>query len=222
MALPPKFAGHKLLFVPADSKPPAVAADIPFQPHTLELYLDYVCPFSGKFYRTFFEQVVPKIRQNPTWAQGLQVIFRQQIQPWHPSAVLVHEAALAVLRLAPDKFFDFSAELFRVQHEFFDVNVVNEPRNATYARLAEIAGNVGADEAAVLKLLTIPDKPGPDGGLNVGNGVTADVKLIVKLARFTPVHVTPTVVFDGVVQAGIDSSYTVDQWTEWLEKNIAG
>ncbi|KAL2755007.1 hypothetical protein ACRALDRAFT_1064741 [Sodiomyces alcalophilus JCM 7366] len=219
MALPPKFAGHKLIFVPADSRPPAASADIPFQPHTLEFYLDYVCPFSGKFYRTF-EDLVPKIRQHPGWAQGIQVIFRQQIQPWHPSSVLTHEAALAVLRVAPAKFFDFSAELFRAQEAFFDVNVVNEPRNDTYARLAKIAGQVGVDEDAVLKLLTIPDKPGPDGGLNVGNGVTADVKLAVKMARFTPVHVTPTVVFDGVMQSDIDSSWTVDQWMEWLEKNI--
>lgn len=219
MALPPKFAGHKLLFVPADSKPPAAAADIPFQPHTLEFYLDYVCPFSAKFYRTF-ESLVPKIRENPKWAQGLQVIFRQQIQPWHPSSTLTHEAGLAVLRVAPAKFFDFSAELFRAQAEFFDVNVVNETRNATYARLARIAGKVGIDEAAVLKLLTVSDKPDPDGGLNSGNGVTADVKLAVRMARFTPVHVTPTVLFDGVVQGDISSSWTVDQWMEWLEKNI--
>lgn len=63
----------------------------------------------------------------------MQFIFRQQIQPWHPSSTLVHEAGVAVLRLAPSKFWDFSAKLFEQQKEYFDVNVVNEPRNDTYS-----------------------------------------------------------------------------------------
>lgn len=220
MALPPKFAGHKLTFVPADSKPPAASADLPFQPHTLEVYLDYVCPFSAKLFHTLFEDLTPTIRQNPQWAQGLQIVFRHQIQPWHPSSTLTHEAALAVLRVAPAKFFDYSAALFRAQKDFFDVNVVNEPRNATYARLAKLAGTVGVDEAAVLELLRIPEQPGADGSLNSGNGVTVDVKLVVKMARLTGVHVSPTALFDGVVQGDISSSWSQEQWIEWFSKNV--
>lgn len=37
-----------------------------------------------------------------------QVIFRHQVQPWHPSSTLVHEAALAVGILAPHRFWEFS------------------------------------------------------------------------------------------------------------------
>jgi protein-disulfide isomerase len=149
-------------------------------------------------------------------------IFRQQIQPWHPSSTLVHEAALAVLRLAPDKFYDYSAALFAKQADFFDANVVNETRNATYKRLAKLAAGVGVDEGEVYGLLVISDKPGEDGGLNVGNGVTADVKTVVKMNRLVGVHVTPTVVVDGVVNNEISSGWTEKQWEEWLEKNISG
>ena len=97
---------------------------------------------------------------------------------------------------------------------------MNETRNATYKRLAKIAGEVGVDEAEVYKLLEISDKPAEDGGLNNGNQVTNDVKVQVKANRLTGVHVTPTVVFDGVVNNDISSSWTVEQWEQWLAKNV--
>jgi len=68
--------------------------------------------------------------------------------------------------------------------------------------------------------LWIEDKPDKDGSLNNGNGVTNDLKVLVKMNRMQGVHVTPTVVFNGVVENGISSSFTGEQWEEWLEKNV--
>lgn len=125
----------------------------------------------------------------PTVAQQyssrLQVIFRQQIQPWHPSSTLTHEAGAAVLRLAPEKFWEFSAALFKHQTEFFDVSVVNETRNKTYERLAKIAGSVGVDEKKFLGLLVIPETSSPDQ-LNIGNQVTDDIKWMTKVGEAGP------------------------------------
>lgn len=131
----------------------------------------------------------------------------------------MHEAGYAVQKVDSNKFYDFSAALFDQQKDFFDVNVVNETRNATYKRLAKIAGSVGVDEGKVYKLLEVSDKPGEDGALNSGNGVTDDVKVQVKANRMTGVHVTPTVVFDGVQINEISSGWSVEQWEEWLQKN---
>lgn len=72
----------------------------------------------------------------------------------------------------------------------------------------------------VYELLHISDKPGEDGSLNTGNGVTNDLKVQVKANRMVGVHVTPTVVFDGVVANEISSSWSVEQWEEWLGKNV--
>lgn len=116
----------------------------------------------------------------------LRVIFRQHIQPWHPSSTLTHEAGAAVLQLAPEKFWEFSAALFKHQTEFFDISVVNETRNKTYERLAIIAGSVGIDEKKLLDLLTISETPGEDGQLNAGNKVTNDIKWMVKVCIFPP------------------------------------
>ena len=65
--------------------------------------------------------------------------------------------------------------------EYFDVNVVNEARNETYKRLSKLADGVGLKESEVYSLLEIPDKPAEDGSLNVGNKVTNDIKLMVKV-----------------------------------------
>ncbi|EOO00674.1 putative thioredoxin-like protein [Phaeoacremonium minimum UCRPA7] len=221
MALAPKFKGHRLLFFQDDPAAPAPTES--FEPlHTIELYLDYVCPFSAKLFKTFVTDVAPKIRADPALAQKMQVIFRQQIQPWHPSSTLVHEAGVAVLKLAPGKFWDFSAALFAAQKDYFDVNVVNEGRNQTYARLAKLAaGSTGVSEAEYVKLLQIPETAADDGSLNVGNGVTNDLKLLIKAARLVGVHVSPTVIFDGIVNNDISSGWTADQWLDWLKKNVA-
>lgn len=161
--------------------------------------LDYVCPvslstdfwnyrchwsstypqYSARLFDTFYNSVRPIIIEK--YQPRLQVIFRQHIQPWHPSSTLTHEAGAAVLKVAPEKFWEFSRALFKQQTEFFDVNVVNETRNDTYRRLARIAANVGVDEKRVLDLLIVSDKPGEDGSLNSGNGVTNDIKLMTKV-----------------------------------------
>lgn len=69
-------------------------------------------------------------------------------------------------------------------------------------------------------LLAISDKPGEDGALNSGNQVTNDLKVMIKMARLVGIHVSPTVVFDGVVANDISSSWSKEQWADWLTKNI--
>ncbi|KAJ3566957.1 hypothetical protein NPX13_g6946 [Xylaria arbuscula] len=130
------------------------------------------------------------------------------------------QSALAVLQLSPDKFWAFSDALFKDQKAYFDVNVVNETRNQTYRRLAKLAATVGVDETAVYTHLAIPDTAADDGSLNIGNKVTTDLKVLVKTARLVGVHVSPTVIFDGVVANDISSGWTQEQWQEWLTKNI--
>ncbi|KAK8074734.1 hypothetical protein PG997_009397 [Apiospora hydei] len=199
MAVPPKYAAHKLRFrAPASGE---AAPGLSSSMHTLEVYLDYVCPFSAKQFNTLYHMVVPLVQGSAEWSAGLEIIFRHQVQPWHPSSTLTHEAAVAVLKVAPE-------------------SVVNEPRNQTYKRLAKVAAGVGVDEAKVYELLEISDKPGPDGSLNSGNQVTNDLKVLIKMARLVSIHVSPTVVYDGLVANDISSSWTKEQWTEFLTKNV--
>lgn len=207
MALPPRYAGLRL---PIFNSPTQTV-------HTLELFLDYVCPFSKKLFNTVYTSVYPHITQQ--YPRNLSIIFRPQIQPWHPSSTLCVEAATAVQRLNPDAFWPFSKALFDKQIDFFDVNVVAEGRNQTYERLAKVAAEVGIDKNALLDLLRVPERP-QDDSYNVGNKVTDDVKKMVKANRLVGVHVTPTVLFNGLVENGISSSFTKDDWEKWLKENV--
>ena len=139
--------------------------------------------------------------------------------------------------------------MFKHQENFFDEAVKDEGRNATYDRLAALAveaitrtetretadGETKKDESEngqgmgksrddikssidrnqIMDLLKIGTH-----GSNAGNKVTADVKLMVKAARVAGVHISPTVFFDGVEEKGISSSFTSDQWKDWLERNV--
>jgi len=218
MAVPPKYAAHKLSF----GTPTTSASGVPATKHTLELFLDYTCPFSAKIYRALQSTVIPLIKSNPAYASSLEIIFRQQVQPWHPSSTLTHEAALAVLLTWPDKFWDYSTALFEVQTEYFDRNVVLETRNQTYKKLAKLgADKCGIDEAKLYEILAIPEQKPQDGeALNDGNAVTNDLKVLVKMNRLVGVHVSPTVIFDGVVQNDVSSSWLEKEWSAFLKKMI--
>lgn len=162
----------------------------------------------------------------------VRIIFRHQVQPWHPSSTLVHEAALATaLHGGPcgsGWFWPYSYLLFDRQTEFFDVNVVNETRNQTYLRLADLykelfknsKGMVEDSPKELLEWLTVSDKPEKDGSLNIGNKVTDDLKLCIKLGRQTGIHVSPTVLWDGLVEGSISSKFGEREWTEFFEKHI--
>ncbi|KAJ2362371.1 hypothetical protein IW150_007024 [Coemansia sp. RSA 2607] len=205
MTLAPAYAiGHKLL---ASSNATS---------HTLELFLDYACPFSAKLWHTLDTQVVPWLRTQH--GDRVTVVFRHQVQPWHPNSTLMHEASLAVERLHPQAFGLYSSALFTRQREFFDENTVNMSRTEIYRALAVLATSVNAvnDSVAVLQLLDIQQAPAAAEAKNAGNAVTNDLKYHIKLARAQGIHVSPTVLFDGIRDDAVSSSWSLEQWQAWL------
>ncbi|SCZ90219.1 BZ3500_MvSof-1268-A1-R1_Chr1-3g01848 [Microbotryum saponariae] len=65
MALPPQFATHRI--------------GSPSAAHTLELYLDLICPFSQKQLKGVRDHLIPRIEAGEL---PLQIILRQVPQPW--------------------------------------------------------------------------------------------------------------------------------------------
>ncbi|KTW30716.1 hypothetical protein T552_00428 [Pneumocystis carinii B80] len=183
--------------------------------HCLEFFLDFVCPFSKKLFKTIYEEFYPWVRKNKN---DIKFIICLQVQPWHPSSTLVHEAVLAVSKLSENQTVEFIAELFEHQEEYFDTALVNETRIDTYKRLSLLAEKaVNIDRDKFLDLLHIENaKPG-EKGHNVGNKVTADLKLHIKNGRSRCVHVSPTVFYNGILNDSISSSWTIDHWKEWYK-----
>lgn len=145
----------------------------------------------------------------------IRLVFKHIVQPWHPQSTLLHEAALAVKRLCgTDKFFEFSAILFKRQKEFFDANVWGKSREEITTELVTLAADFGVDESALAGLLALKPDVG-DGSLNRGTELTNVLKLAVKEARQRSVHVSPTCAVNGIL-IDSSSSWTVQQWEEYL------
>lgn len=70
-------------------------------PHSLELYLDFLCPFSNKQLHGVFEHLLPLVfeKQSPFYGK-VRLILRPYPQPWHASSPLLAEAGLVIARLA--------------------------------------------------------------------------------------------------------------------------
>ncbi|BGP12331.1 hypothetical protein JCM10213_003863 [Rhodosporidiobolus nylandii] len=212
MALAPQFVTHRI------GSPAAL--------HTLEFFLDIVCPFSGKQWKGVREHLLPLLKKNGVVSEHLQIIIRQVPQPWHSSSTLVHEAALGVSKslvdggasfqdkVVVDKFQQFFAKLLDGQDAFYDEPCAKETPNQTRERLADIAGSIdGVDRDAVLKAISVSKG-------NSGSSVTSDLKLQVKYARTRGIHVTPTVMLDGLVEPSISSSFSGEDWKKLLQEKI--
>lgn len=63
---------------------------------------------SAKFSRAIDNHIAPLISPGGKYDGKIKVVFRLQVQPWHASSTLTHEAGLAVLKASPDKFWTFS------------------------------------------------------------------------------------------------------------------
>ena len=180
--------------------------------HIIEVFVDYVCPFSAKLFKTLHQSIMPFLKKN----NNIELIFRHQVQPWHPQSTLTHETALAVGKLDPSKFLPFSAALFEHQEKFFDMNVYNKSRSQIYEELAEFAeSSVGVKKKSILDLLSYV--PSDTGSKNNGNHITEEVKWCIKYSRHNQVHVSPSVLIDGMISSNISSSSLLPDWKKVIQ-----
>ncbi|UJR30373.1 hypothetical protein I4U23_017908 [Adineta vaga] len=176
--------------------------------HTIELFLDLVCPFSARLWST----VVVENNLPEKFKSQIQFIFRHQIQPWHIQSTLVHTVIMAVAREQPSRLFDAITSLFKRQRELFDEHIEDKSQVEIYQKILSIL-----NEETQIKL-DINQFRIKRTEANAGNGFTVDVKYHVKYARKHAVHVSPTVFVDGLEDSEISSSWTIEQWNEYLDK----
>ncbi|KXN89483.1 Disulfide bond formation protein D [Leucoagaricus sp. SymC.cos] len=195
---------------------PLVVVGNPDAPHTLEAFLDYVCPFSAKLSRAIDNHIKPLVSQGGKYRGKVKVIFRLQVQPWHASSTLTHEAGLAVLRASPDNFWVFSRLLFDSQDDYFDKATLDLTPRQIRDNLATLASKVIPSEAVdkVRDLLTLK------GSANGGTSVTGDLKYNIKFARQNSIHVSPTVLWDGLIANEVSSGWGEKEWTEFFVARV--
>jgi len=184
-------------------------------PVQIELFLDLVCPFSG---RMFFavQEALPKIDER------VSVVVHQVVQPWHPAGTMVHEAALAVKRVAPAAYTAYVAEVCAAfaGGSFTDEATWGLSRAQIYQQLVALLANDAAlasvDAGAVAALLGQTEDGGAIRG-NSGNAMTQEIKWACKYHRTRGVHVTPTVYVNGLEAGMVSSGWSAEQWCAFLE-----
>lgn len=172
----------------------------------VEIYADLACPFAGRLFQTVHKSVAPQYDDRVEW------VLHMVPQPWHPQSPVMIEAALAVKHVKPEAYWAFCDAVWSVrQQQFIDDVTMDTTRNQLYDTLADIAHKVGADRAAVRQKLTLK------GTDNTGTHVIQDLKWAVQHHRKRGVHVTPTVFVNGIEAVDVSSSFTADQWKEFLD-----
>eukprot|EP00051_Salpingoeca_urceolata_P026906 m.479215 g.479215 ORF g.479215 m.479215 type:complete len:210 (-) comp21371_c0_seq1:24-653(-) len=176
----------------------------------IEAFMDLACPFSGRMFETVFRKVVPSIEQKHPGT--VEWVWHIVPQPWHPQSTLLNEGAVAVNQLKPELFFDFVGAVYAVREEqFIDDVTYDKTRSEIYDALAVVAESVGVDKTAFREKLNLKGKG------NTGTFVTQDLKFAIKHHRTRGIHVTPTVLVNGIEAAQISSGWTEEQWDEVLQ-----
>ncbi|KAH9482325.1 hypothetical protein JR316_0004423 [Psilocybe cubensis] len=184
--------------------------------HTIDVFLDYVCPYSAKMAFKIDKILKPLIERGGPYEGKVQVIYRFQVQPWHAMSTLTNEAGLAALRVSPENFWAFSLNLYKHQEEYFDIPTQDLTTRQVRDNLAKLAAEVlPADKVEAFKDL-LAFKGSPNGG----NAVTDDLKYNIKFSRQNGVHVSPTVLWDGLYQSKIESSWEDRDWKDFFSQQI--
>mmetsp|Transcript_13209 Transcript_13209/g.33269 ORF Transcript_13209/g.33269 Transcript_13209/m.33269 type:complete len:208 (-) Transcript_13209:157-780(-) len=199
--LPPKPLGTYLTGYP--STPPTIE---------VQCYLDMVCPFSCKMYRTLYEDVLPAIKADKTKEAAIAIKIHHVVQPWHPQSTLVQEAAMAIKKVDTDEA--YLAYLLWITKKrngdgkFTDEDAWSKTRDEIYSDLTSSQTKV----VEAQEILSPKEVKG-----NGGNGVTQDIKWACKHHRAMGVHVTPTVFVNGIEAVQVSSGWKSEDWMAFFE-----
>ncbi|GMM29445.1 hypothetical protein DAMA08_021900 [Martiniozyma asiatica (nom. inval.)] len=185
--------------------------------NAIEIYLDYNCPFSGKMFRKLQDELMPLVD-----AQGLtdkyQFIFVNVVQPWHGfQSSILHDASLAVAKVKPDSFWDASRALFDHIEEYYDSEVYDLTKRQLVEKISGLLADTCDIEKSQLISLIEPSASIDGKPNNAGNAVAKDCKYFARYSRTMGIHMTPSVVVNGIYIPQIESSTPVEQILEIME-----
>ena len=183
----------------------------------LDAWLDFACPFSGRFWR----RCVSALEEYDDFE--VCFVVYNQIQPWHAQSALAHETSLAVEALrGADGFVAFSRAAFDESNweKFTDVWCENKTKGEIYDAYVDLAktacGLTDQEASEVRDALRLDADALARGEKNPGNKATQNLKFYVKLARQTGVHVSPSTYLNGLA-VDTASGWTREQWREFLD-----
>ncbi|RSH90166.1 hypothetical protein EHS25_001500 [Saitozyma podzolica] len=199
-------------------------------PQVLEVYIDILCPYSAKIFRSLTDNVIPLVSQGGKYAGKLSVVTWIYPQSFHYLSMIHAEAVYIFSSRYPDLSWEYITSLFDTQRDFFNVPAqtltISEARNKLTELALDVLESNGALDAgprsqAFGELRAAMEvRVGKDGGINGGNEGSDWVKYMIKRGRQNGIHVTPTALFDGLKDDSVSSSWGKDEWEKWLAAKL--
>lgn len=151
------------------------------------------------------------------------ISFINVVQPWHgfQSSVL-HDVSFAVGRICnAETFWNVCRVFFDHITDFYDSNIADTTRTELTDKIISLCeGVVEAEDLKQVKLLLVPVLPNKETGeaSNAGNGVIVDNKYFARYHRTMGIHMTPSVVANGIYLNAIESSTPTETIVDMFEK----
>jgi protein-disulfide isomerase len=178
----------------------------------VQFWLDYACPFSAKMFRTMRKDLMTYYDDR----SQVQFEMFHQVQPWHTSSSIMHETALAYGEVIGEGgFLEFSEKLFEKREQFADSLTFDRTRHEITDDIIKACDDrLREDELAKVRKYARLNTDTSDK--NGGTLVTQKLKYHIKLGRQLGIHVSPTVLVNGLI-CETSSSWTLKEWRELLD-----
>ncbi|ORX33510.1 hypothetical protein BD324DRAFT_639621 [Kockovaella imperatae] len=199
-------------------------------PQVLEVYLCPTCPFSGKIARALSANVLPLITKGGKYEGRVSLIPRLYPQPFHYTAQFQCEALVWIGTKYPELYWDYFLQIYEHIEEFGNVPAQNMTPLQTREKLFSIAQTLlekngklkGPASQVHASFMDSADAVKRKAGDEYAKAVEAMLKSGVKLGRQNGIHVTPTVLFDGIRDDFVSSSWGKEEWEDYLAKKMQG
>ena len=167
-------------------------------PRVLEVFLEPTCPYSGRAFGKL-DQLLAEVGEG-----NMTLKIRLHSQPWHMYSGVIIRSVIAAATL-PEGKEAAKAVLATVaahREEFeFDGHATGSNRDATPNDIIRRIEGYGG-----LKLMEAFDRPDLDKA----------VRWETRYARQNGIHVSPSFIIDGIVQADMSSGDAVADWARRL------
>lgn len=126
-------------------------------------------------------------------------------QPWHTQSSVLHRALAAISLAKPETTWAYLGALYEGAQNWSDAETENLSENQMLEKLAQLAESVAGIA--------------PEGfiALCKSSDVVNTLKAHARYARQNSLHVTPSLLFNGCKVADFSSSWTMDDWVNFLQ-----
>eukprot|EP00455_Lapot_gusevi_P028422 TRINITY_DN3032_c0_g1_i1.p1 TRINITY_DN3032_c0_g1~~TRINITY_DN3032_c0_g1_i1.p1 ORF type:complete len:188 (-),score=66.00 TRINITY_DN3032_c0_g1_i1:184-747(-) len=182
---------HRLGFVAGN---PNAAASIDY-------FVDVLCPFSRKGFLK-----LPEILAH--YGDRIHIRLHMVPQPWHPQGGYAARSVLAAGEISDEMAWKMTAKVYENLESWSDEKTDNMTAIQLYDRCGDYAAELGLDKAAFIESMRSAN-------------VTQQVKFACRFHRQNAIHMTPSILVNGIPVYEFGSAWNLEQFQQLLDPVVA-